>query len=89
LNEAVQETVASHAPPSVKGRRFRIYYATQTGTHPPTFVFFVNDPKLLHFGYERYLENRLRATFGFEGTPLRLYFRPRSEDEHPGGERKR
>ena len=89
LNDIVQEMLAAHAPPSVKGRRFRVYYATQAGTNPPTFVFFVNDPKLLHFGYERYLENRLRATFGFEGTPVRLIFRPRAEVERPGGEGKR
>lgn len=89
LNDVVQETLAAHPPPSSKGRRFRIYYATQASTNPPTFVFFVNDPKILHFGYERYLENRFRATFGFEGTPLRFIFRPRAEDERPGGEGKR
>ena len=76
-------------PAKREGAPLRIYYATQAGTNPPTFVFFVNDPKLLHFGYERYLENRLRATFGFEGTPVRLVFRPRSEDERPGGGGKR
>ena len=89
LNEMVQETTAAHSAPSVKGRRLRIYYATQAATNPPTFVFFVNDPKLLHFGYERYLENRLRASFGFDGTPVRLVFRPRAEADRLGGEGKR
>jgi GTPase len=88
LNDTLQETLAAHPPPSVRGRRLRILYATQAGTNPPTFVFFVNDPLLLHFGYERHLENRLRATFGFEGTPVRLVFRPRSENERSGREGK-
>ena len=80
LNRLVREAVASHSPPSKRGKRLRFYYATQAEVDPPTFVFFVNDPQLVHFSYRRYLENRLREAFGFEGTPLRLYFRRRSEE---------
>lgn len=79
LNRLLREAVASHSPPSKGGKRLRFYYATQAEVDPPTFVFFVNDPQLVHFSYRRYLENRLREGFGFEGTPLRLYFRRRSE----------
>jgi len=79
LNKLLREVVASHSPPSKGGKRLRFYYATQAEVDPPTFVFFVNDPQLVHFSYRRYLENRLRETFGFEGTPLRFYFRRRSE----------
>jgi len=79
LNRLLREAVASHSPPSKRGKRLRFYYATQAEVDPPTFVFFVNDPQLVHFSYRRYLENRLREAFGFEGTPLRLHFRRRSE----------
>jgi len=75
LNEMVREAVAQHAPPSKWGKRLRIYYATQPKVDPPTFVFFVNDKRLVHFSYERYLENQIRARFPFEGTPIRLEFR--------------
>ncbi|MCP4538910.1 MAG: ribosome biogenesis GTPase Der [Chloroflexi bacterium] len=77
LNRLVQDALARHAPPSRRGRRLRIYYASQPGVDPPTFVFHVNDTDLVHFGYERYLENRLRAAYDFPGTPLRLIFRQR------------
>jgi GTP-binding protein len=77
LNEVVLNALATHSPPSKRGKRLKIYYATQTGAAPPSFVFFVNDPELVHFSYQRYLENRLRDAFGFEGTPLRLSFRRR------------
>jgi len=77
LNRLVQHALAQHAPPSKRGKRLKIYYASQPGVAPPTFVFHVNDPELLHFGYERYLENRLREAYGFPGTPLRLIFRRR------------
>ncbi len=80
LNRLLREAVASHAPPSKRGKRLRFYYATQAEVDPPTFVFFVNEPQLVHFSYHRYLENRLRERFGFEGTPLRLHFRRRSEE---------
>jgi len=79
LNRLVQEAVMRHAPPSKRGRRLRFYYATQAQVDPPTFIFFVNDPHLVHFTYERYLENRLREHYPFEGTPLRLIFRKRGE----------
>jgi hypothetical protein len=59
----------------------RIFYVTQAEVSPPTFVFFVNDPQLIHFSYERYLENTLRDTFGFEGTAIRLHFRARTSEQ--------
>ena len=59
---------------SDKGRRLRIYYATQVAVKPPTFVVFVNEPEIMHFSYERFLQNRLRESFGFEGTPIRTYY---------------
>ncbi len=77
LNRLVQDALARHAPPSKRGRRLKIYYASQPGVNPPTFVFHVNDPDLVHFSYERYLENRLRDAYEFPGTPLRLIFRRR------------
>jgi GTP-binding protein len=79
LNRIVQEAVARHAPPSKAGKRLKFYYATQAAVDPPTFLFFVNDPRLVHFSYERYLENRLREQYGFLGTPLRLSFRKRGK----------
>ncbi len=77
LNRVVQEALDRHAPPSKRGKRLKIYFASQPSVDPPTFVFHVNDPKLVHFSYERYLENRLREAYGFPGTPLRLLFRGR------------
>ena len=77
LNEVVKTAMLRHHPPAVKGRVLRVYYVTQAETSPPTFVFFVNEPELLHFSYERYLDNQLRAAFGFEGTAIRLIFRQR------------
>ena len=84
LNQVVSEAEAAHTPPSAHGRHLKINYATQAETAPPTFVFFVNDPRLVHFSYERFLENRLREAFGFEGAPLRLVFRGRGEDKREG-----
>ena len=81
LNRIVQDAVARHAPPSRRGRRLKIYYASQPEVDPPTFVFHVNDPSLVHFSYERYLENKIRETHPFVGTPLRLLFRPRSRPQ--------
>ena len=80
LNRTVREAIATHPPPDKRGRGLKFYYATQPRTAPPTFVVFVNDPKMLHFGYRRYLENRLRDAFGFTGTPIRISFRGRGED---------
>ncbi len=77
LNEVIEDAVARNPAPADKGRRLRIYYATQVAIKPPTFVVFVNDPELMHFSYERFLENRIRETFDFEGTPIRLITRAR------------
>ena len=79
LNEIVSEAVAMQQPPSDKGRRLKIYYATQVAVKPPTFVVFVNDKKLMHFSYIRYLENRIRDAFGFQGTSLKFIIRERKE----------
>ncbi len=79
LNEIVTEAVAMQQPPSDKGKRLKIFYATQVSVKPPTFVFFVNDKQLMHFSYTRYLENRIRDTFGFRGTPLKFIVRERKE----------
>jgi GTP-binding protein len=83
LNEVVQEAIRRHHPTTVHGRQLKIFYATQVGVNPPTFVFFVNNPEYLHFTYERYLENRLREAFSFEGTAIRLLFRARTHVELP------
>ena len=79
LNEILTEAVAMQQPPSDKGKRLRIYYMTQVGVKPPTFVLFVNDRELMHFSYVRYLENRIRDAFGFEGTSLKFIVRERGE----------
>ena len=72
-------------PPTIGSRRLKVVYVTQAEVAPPTFVFFVNDPALVHFSYERYIENRLRDAFDFEGTAIRIVFRRRSEDRHEVG----
>ncbi|MBR1743638.1 MAG: ribosome biogenesis GTPase Der [Lachnospiraceae bacterium] len=79
LNEILTEAVAMQQPPSDKGKRLKIFYMTQVGIKPPTFVIFVNDKKLMHFSYTRYLENKIREAFGFTGTALRFYIRERKE----------
>lgn len=79
LNAAMQEAYVKHPPPTARGKSLRLLYVTQAGVRPPTFVFFVNDPKMVHFSYSRYLENDIRARFGFQGTPIRLVFRARAE----------
>ena len=81
LNEIVTEAVAMQQPPTDKGKRLKIYYTTQVSVKPPTFVVFVNDKNLMHFSYTRYLENRIRDTFGFKGTALRFITRERKEDK--------
>ncbi len=83
LNRFVADTLVRHAPPSKGGRRLKVRFATQAGLAPPTFVFFVNDRELVHFGYERFIDNQLRRLYPFEGTPIRLVFRER-EDRHAG-----
>jgi GTP-binding protein len=78
LNRIIEQAEQSHLPPADRfGRQGKIYYATQPGAHPPTIVLFVNDPSLFPDEYERYLEGRLRRAFDFEGTPVRIVFRPR------------
>ena len=81
LNEIMTEAVALQQPPTDKGKRLRLFYITQTGIKPPTFVIFVNDVELMHFSYTRYIENKIREAFGFIGTPLRFIIRGRSEKE--------
>lgn len=81
LNEIMAEAVAMQQPPSDKGKRLKLYYITQVAVKPPTFVIFVNDRQLMHFSYTRYMENQIRETFGFRGTPLRFLIRERSEKE--------
>jgi len=75
LNDEMNRAIAAHPPPSLWGRQLKLSYVTQPDVEPPTFVFFVNDPRLVHFSYQRYLENSLRRAFGFKGTPLKLIFR--------------
>jgi len=79
LNEIISEALALTPPPSDKGKRMKLFYATQVGVKPPSFVFFVNDKELMHFSYLRYLENKIREAFGFEGTSLKFYVRERGE----------
>jgi len=79
LNDVVIEATAMHSPPTDKGRPLRIYYATQASVKPPTFVLFVNNSKLMHFSYQRYIENKIREAFGFSGTPVHFVVRNRGE----------
>ncbi|MEC1476426.1 ribosome biogenesis GTPase Der [Bacillus haynesii] len=77
LNDIIMDAVAMNPTPTHNGNRLKIYYATQVAVKPPTFVVFVNDPELMHFSYERFLENRIRDAFGFEGTPIKIFARAR------------
>lgn len=77
LNDVIMDAIAHNPTPTDNGRRLRVYYATQVATKPPTFVVFVNDPELMHFSYERVLENQIRAAFDFEGTPIHVIERRR------------
>lgn len=81
LNEIMAEAVMMQQPPADKGKRLKLYYITQVSVKPPTFVIFVNDKELMHFSYTRYMENQIRETFGFRGTPLRFIIRERKEKE--------
>jgi GTP-binding protein len=81
LNDVVADAVALNPPPTDKGRRLRINYVTQVAVKPPTIVLFVNEPELMHFSYERYLENKIREAFGFEGTPVRIFTRKKTREE--------
>ncbi|GMA55749.1 hypothetical protein GCM10025858_02520 [Alicyclobacillus sacchari] len=80
LNRVLADAQISVSPPSSKGRKLKLYYATQASVRPPTFIIFVNDQELSHFSYERYLENQLREAFGFQGTPIRIRMRTRGQD---------
>ncbi len=81
VNEVLREAVLHNPPPADKGRRAKIFYASQVGIKPPKFVIFVNDPEILHFSYERYIENKMREAFGFAGTPVWLMWRKREKEE--------
>lgn len=81
LNEIMAEAVALQQPPSDKGKRLKLYYMTQVAVKPPTFVIFVNDKQLMHFSYQRYIENKVRDTFGFKGTALKFIIRERKAEE--------
>ena len=81
LNELIRDAVSVNPPPMHHGKQLKILFMTQVGVAPPKFILFVNDPKLMHFSYLRFIENRLRESFGFEGTPLQLIVRAREEEE--------
>jgi GTP-binding protein len=81
LNRLIREAISAHPAPSRKGKPLKFFYATQAEVAPPTFVLFVNDPELVHFTYERFLENQIREVHPFKGTPLRLQFRKRAQDD--------
>ncbi|MGI6150982.1 MAG: ribosome biogenesis GTPase Der [Christensenellales bacterium] len=81
LNDVINEAVTVTEPPSDKGRRLKIYYATQVSVQPPTFVLFVNDPDILHFSYKRYIENYIRKSFGLTGTPIRIIVRKKDSEK--------
>ena len=81
LNELIRDAVSVNPPPMHRGKQLKILFMTQVGVAPPKFILFVNDPKLMHFSYLRFIENRLRESFGFEGTPLQLIVRAREEEE--------
>ena len=80
LNDVLADATSRVQPPTDKGRRLKIYYMTETSVAPPTFVIFCNSIELFHFSYQRYLENCLRETFGFAGTPIRLVLRMKGDD---------
>jgi GTPase len=81
LNTLLKRAVQEHIPPLVKGKRFKLFYATQANIEPPAFVLFVNDPSIVHFSYKRYIERIIREKYDFEGTVIRLVLRPRGEDD--------
>jgi GTPase len=81
LNNVLADATARVQPPTDKGRRLKIYYITQTGVRPPTFVAFVNNIELFHFSYRRYIENQIRSVFGLEGTPIRMVARRKGDTE--------
>jgi GTP-binding protein len=84
LNDCLHDAITAVEPPSDKGRRLKIYYITQASVKPPTFILFVNDTDLLHFSYKRYLENFIRKTFDFDGTPIKIIVRQRNDGKEDG-----
>ena len=85
LNDVLADATARVQPPTDRGRRLKIYYMTQVSVTPPSFVLFVNDAELFHYSYLRYIENRLRDTFGFEGAPIKLIVREKNDKDPYGG----
>ncbi|MBQ2252072.1 MAG: ribosome biogenesis GTPase Der, partial [Clostridia bacterium] len=83
LNDVLADAIARVQPPSDKGKRLKIYYMTEVSVNPPTFVIFCNSEELFHFSYRRYIENCLRDTFGFVGTPIKIIIRQKGEDASP------
>ena len=81
LNDVIGDAVMLNQPPSDKGKRLKIYYATQASVQPPTFIVFINDKELFHFSYQRYLENKIRESFGFDGTVIRIIAREKGENK--------
>ena len=81
LNELLNSAMEKCQPPSDKGKRLKIYYMTQASVAPPTFIFFCNNAELFHFSYQRYLENCVRESFGFRGTPIRIVVKQRGDGE--------
>ena len=81
LNDIIGDATAQVQPPSDKGKRLKILYATQVGVKPPSFLFFVNNKDLFHFSYQRYLENQIRSVFGLEGTPIRMMIREKTREQ--------
>jgi len=84
LNDLLNEATAMVQPPSDKGKRLKIYYMTQSSVKPPSFVLFINNMELMHYSYERYLENQLRKSFGFEGTPIKFILRKKKRSDKIG-----
>ena len=82
INEVIMDATALNQPPSYKGKRLKIYFTSQTGIKPPKFTFRVNSKGHVHFSYERYLENKIRESFDFTGTPIILQFKNRNEDNY-------
>ena len=80
LNDVIRDAVSLHEPPSYKGKRLKIYFVNQTDSKPPKFVFHVNSKSLVHFSYERYLENKIRESFDLDGSPIILQFKNRGEE---------
>ena len=80
LNDVIRDAVILNQPPSYKGKRLKIYFVHQQGTMPPKFIFNVNSKGLVHFSYERYLENKIRESFDFEGTPIQIEFKNKGEE---------